>query len=353
MSDLHRSRPTIADVARAAGVSRTTVSHALRGLGKVNPETRNHVRLVAEQVGYRASPRARALRGGRSFVLGVVSSMTPSVAGGPARLGFFMEVAAAAAERALAHGYSLVLVPPTGGELPTTLDTIAVDGLLVVEPADDDPMVALAREQRIPFVSLGRSATADEGDAFVDLDATAVAGLLVSHLAEQGVEHPALMVGDRARPSYREVVSRFREEARARGWEGRVVTVPEADGVEGAGAATRALLEAEPRTDGIIAFVDAFATGVVSALGDLRRQIPRDVVVMTRYDGVRARTSTPLLTAVDLHLGAAAAQAVDLLIAQVGDTGADGPQLPPSPPHREPTLVVRASSVRAGQDQRA
>lgn len=352
MSDPDRRRPTIADVATAAGVSRTTVSHALRGLGKVNPETRRHVRAVAEQVGYRASPRARALRGGRSFVLGVVSSMTQSVAGGPARLGFFMEVAAAAAERALAHGYALVLVPPTGGELPTTLDTIAVDGLLVVEPADDDPMVALAREQRIPFVSLGRT-SAEDGEPFVDLDATVVADLLVSHLAAQGVEHPALLVGDRARPSYREVVSRFGKEARTRGWDGTIVTVPEADGVEGASAATRALLADEPRTDGIIAFVDAFATGVVSTVRELGREIPRDVVVMTRYDGVRARTSVPLLTAVDLHLGAAAAQAVDLLIAQVGGGEADLPPLPPLPPRREPTLVVRDSSVRAGQDQRA
>lgn len=354
MSDLDRPRPTIADVARAAGVSPTTVSHALRGLGKVNPETRNHVRLVAEQVGYRASPRARALRGGRSYVLGVVSSMTQSVAGGPARLGFFMEVAAAAAERALAHGYALVLVPPTGGELPTTLDTIAVDGLLVVEPADDDPMVALAREQRIPFVSLG-TMPATQDEPFVDLDATVVADLLVSHLADQGVQHPVLMVGDRPRPSYREVVSRFRQEAQSRGWAGTVVTVPEADGVDGADAATRALLEEEPRTDGIIAFVDAFATGVVSALADLGRKIPGDVVVMTRYDGVRARTSVPLLTAVDLQLGAAAARAVDLLIAEVGDGDADLPPLPPLPTRVSPRwwrgrpqcVVARTSAPEA------
>ena len=83
----HR-RPTIADVAAAAGVSRTTVSHALSGAGKVNAETRALVQRVAIEVGYRPSPRARALRGGRSNVLGVVSSMSRSVAGGPARLGF-------------------------------------------------------------------------------------------------------------------------------------------------------------------------------------------------------------------------------------------------------------------------
>lgn len=353
MTERASARPTISDVARAAGVSPTTVSHALRGLGKVNADTRDHVRRVAEEVGYRPSPRARALRGGRSFVLGVVSSMTPAVAGGPARLGFFMEAAAATAERALAHGYALVLVPPTGGALPATLDTVAVDGLLVVEPADDDPMLELARRQRIPVVSLGRSANGMAHEAFVDLHADQVADLLVTHLAEQGVDHPLLIVGDRPRASYHEVVERFGAEADRQGWAGSVVTVAEADGAEGARLATLAHFEAEPRTDGVIAFVDAFATGVVSALGELGRDIPRDVVVMTRYDGVRARTSTPLLTAVDLHLGSAAARAVDLLMEQIEGATAQEPPLPELPPRLEPTLVVRESSVRRGENDRS
>ena len=348
MSDVDGPRPTIADVARAAGVSPTTVSHALRGLGKVKPETRSHVRRVAADIGYRASPRARALRGGRSYVLGVVSSMTQSVAGGPAGLGFFMEVAAAAAERALAHGYALVLLPPSGGELPATLDTVAVDGLLVVEPAELDPLVARAQEQRVPFVALGRTEDSSDGAPFVDLGAAEVADLLVGHLAEQGVAHPALMVGDRSRPSYDAVVRRFREEAGRRGWAGTVVTVAEAAGAEGARAATRQLLEDEPRTDGVIAFVDAFATGVLAELGSIAHEVPREAVVVTRYDGVRARNSTPLLTAEDLHLGAAAAVAVDLLVELVGGSDAD---LPPLSPRPAPRLVVRASSVRGGEDQ--
>lgn len=47
------ARPTIADVAREAGVSRTTVSHALNGIGKVDPRTRERVERVAAELGYR------------------------------------------------------------------------------------------------------------------------------------------------------------------------------------------------------------------------------------------------------------------------------------------------------------
>ena len=88
----------------------------------------------------------------------------------------------------------------------------------------------------------------------------------------------------------------------------------------------------------------------MTELAALRRDVPDDVVVLTRYDGVRARTSSPQLTAVDLHLGTAAARAVDLLVELVGGSAAE---LSPVPPQPVPTLVVRASSERGGQDQRA
>ena len=346
----HR-RPTIADVAAAAGVSRTTVSHALSGAGKVNADTRALVQRVAIEVGYRPSPRARALRGGRSNVLGVVSSMSRSVAGGPARLGFYMEVAAAAAERALAHGYALVLVPPTEDGPTAALDSVAVDGVIVVEPAEGDPLVDQIRRNGIPFVSLGQ-VDGDGAVSQVDLHPVAVADLPVGHLADQGVRQPALMVGDRPRESYRAVVHRFRTEARDRGWAPTVLTLPEGDGAAGARAATRELLRSAPSTDGVIAFVDAFAAGVMAALAELERRVPDDVLVLTRYDGVLARTSSPAITAVDLHLGAAAARAVDLLVEELGGpVEAQPPALPAAPPTARPTLVVRASSQRGGEQQ--
>jgi len=78
-----RGRPTIAAVAAGAGVSRTTLSHALIGLGKVNPQTRKLVERIAGEIGYRPSARAMALRGGRSnvpnqaTVTNVVESTSP------------------------------------------------------------------------------------------------------------------------------------------------------------------------------------------------------------------------------------------------------------------------------------
>ena len=93
--------------------------------------------------------------------------------------------------------------------------------------------------------------------------------------------------------------------------------------------------------DAICAMVDAFAVGAVRALSDRGRRVPDDVLVATRYDGLRARTCDPPLTAVDLHLGDAAAQAVELLIASLrGDTEKTEAAVP------APVLVPRRSSLR-------
>ena len=87
----------------------------------------------------------------------------------------------------------------------------------------------------------------------------------------------------------------------------------------------------------------AFAVGAVKAIRATGRRIPRDVMVVTRYDGVRARTCDPPLTAVDMHLDQVAHQAIDLLFDHLrGDTA----RVSVSGPMAE--LVPRQSSARRG-----
>lgn len=140
--------PTIADVARLAGVSRTTVSHALNGIGKVDPRTRERIKQVAAELGYRPNLRAQRLRRGEAKAIALASSMPFAVAGGPSRLGFYMEIAAAAAESALLHGYALVLVPPV--QSGSALYSVDIDGAIVVEPDVNDAAAAQLRSGGCP-----------------------------------------------------------------------------------------------------------------------------------------------------------------------------------------------------------
>ncbi|MEU3406634.1 LacI family DNA-binding transcriptional regulator [Streptomyces sp. NPDC006670] len=334
-----RRKPTIADVARAASVSPTTVSHALNGLGKVDPRTRERIKQTAAELGYRPNLRAQRLRNGEAKAIALASSMPFAVAAGPSRLGFYMEIAAAAAERAMVHGYALVLVPPVQSGSP--LHSLDIDGAIVVEPGEDDPAVAGLRERGLPYVALGREVARTDAPC-VDLRGGAVTGLLLEHLREQGARRPALLIGAGTRHSSVDARAAYERAAADGGWPPVVVTAPEEGGEQAGYEACSALLAAHPDTDAVCALVDVFAVGAVRAVRDSGRRVPEDVLVATRYDGPRARTCEPPLTAVDLHLDRAAADAVELLLSRLRGGAATG--APAAAP--EPRLIARASSLR-------
>ncbi|SEF68590.1 transcriptional regulator, LacI family [Saccharopolyspora kobensis] len=330
-------RPTIADVARAAGVSRTTVSHALNGIGKVDPRTRERVVQAAAELGYRPSLRAQRLRSGQSRTIGLVSSMPVAVAGGPSKLGFFMEVAAAAAETAMLSGFALVVVPPLDTDPP--LDALDIDGAIVIEPDQDDPTTKRLQSRGVPIVTIGPQQGMDL--PHVDLRAPRVGRLLLEHLREQGARRIALLMGSGHRSWYVDLAEVYARFAREHDMPPLVVEADESGGEETGREACAELLEKHPDVDAICAAVDAFALGAVRAVAERGLRIPDDVRVATRYDGVRARTSTPTLTAVDLNLAQAAASAVELLLANL--KGTEVPQVISNP---DPRLVVRESTRR-------
>ncbi|NUT15704.1 MAG: LacI family DNA-binding transcriptional regulator [Cupriavidus sp.] len=333
-------RVTIADVARAAGVSPTTVSHALNGRGQVDARTRERVAQAAATLGYRPNLRAQRLRTGEAHMIVLLSSMPFAVAGGPARLGFLMEIAAVAAAAALERGLAMVLAPPLEtGHAP--LDLLDVDGALVIEPSADDPNLDALRRRGLPVVSIGRQGGTRDPAPYVDLHSRQATDLLLEHLLAQGARRIALVVGKAERNSYTQAQAAYDAMVSSRGMPRLCMSVDEALGEEGGLAAAAELLERDAGIDAFCVPVDAFATGVARHLARIGRRVPQDVMLATRYDGVRARISDPPLTAIDLHLDEVAHLAIDLLFDHLrGDTArreVAGPA---------PQLVLRASSQR-------
>lgn len=319
------------------------MSHSLTGRGHVEAGTRERVMAVARELGYRPSLRAQRLRTGAAQTIGLISSMPIAVAGGPSRLGFFMEIAAAAAEAALLHGFAMVLVPPL--ETRPSLAQFDIDGAIVVEPERDDPATAQLRELGIPVVSIGRQPGAESEVPYVDAQSALTGRLLLDHLHAEGSRAVALLTGAGNRHSYLEMSAAYAGFVAEHGIESVVATVDERDGEGGGHAATQELLRTHPQLDAICAPVDAFAVGAVRALTESGRRIPADVRVVTRYNGVRARTCQPPLTAVDLHLDQMSGLAVGLLLERLNGDGADARTRVTGPP---PVLVPRESSVGTG-----
>lgn len=345
---LSARKPTIIDVAQAAGVSPATVSNALNGRRYVDAMTREAVKAVARRLGYTPNLRAQRLRTGQADTIALLSSMPFAVAAGPSRLGFLMEIAAVAATVAIENGLALVLVPPLETARPAVLDRLGVDGALVLEPMTDDPDVAHLLGRGVPVVTIGRQA-GRAGDALphVDLRSAATAQLLLGHLSDQGSRRIALLIGAQTRNSYQETESIYRAFAQARAMPPLVRRLDERGGDEGGRLETLRLLAEHPEIDAICAPVDAFAAGAVRAIQESGRCVPEDVCVVTRYDGLRARSCTPPLTAVDLHLEEIASLAVTLMLEQIEGRP---PRSCLGPP---PDLLARQSSLRCSAPEQA
>jgi len=365
------SRVTIKDVARQAGVSPTTVSHALNDRGQVDARTRERVEAAAASLGYRPNRNAQRLRTGQGHMIALLSSMPFAVAGGPSRLGFMMEVASVAATAALDRGLALVLAPPLAdGRSP--LESLDVDGALIIEPSADDPHLAHIQRRALPAVAIGKPLQAGEPPfsapppapgllppgllplspdlppllPHVDIRSFETTQLLLAHLHAQGARKVALIIGSARRNSYFEARRAYEAFTQMHVQTPLLVSVDEAEGEAGGHAATLALLSRDPKIDALCVLVDAFASGALAALAERGLHVPHDVLLATRYDGLRARTSNPPLTAVNMHLDEVAQHAIALLFEHLrGKHSADrhstmqiaGPA---------PKLVVRASTQR-------
>lgn len=172
----------IRDVAAAAAVSTATVSNALNGTGRVSAATRDHVRRVAETLGYRMEHHR---------VLGMSATTFGTHPWNFAKIEFFAQSISAATAVAHEHGYALTV-------LPSTLESaewrsLQVDGVLLMDSPAGDPVVRTLRERGLPIAFDGRPAEVRAGEVWVDNDHALASRTLLEHLAAQGAERIALV----------------------------------------------------------------------------------------------------------------------------------------------------------------
>ena len=173
---------TIKDIAKAVGVSASTVSRALCDSPLVNETTKQRIRQAARQLGYERNELARALVVGASGAVGLV---VPDITNP-----FFSDIARGAGEIADRSGYGLLL-SNTDGRSDRELNTIRllrrkrVDGLLLCSTTIDSPYLEEIQRGRVPFILVSRLC-AHPDLPYVVTDDRAGARLAVEHLVHLG-----------------------------------------------------------------------------------------------------------------------------------------------------------------------
>jgi DNA-binding LacI/PurR family transcriptional regulator len=335
-----RRTAVMADVAKLAGVSHQTVSRVINDSAHVRPETKQRVLAAMRQLEYRPNPAARALVTGRSGTLGVVSFDTTLY--GPASTLFAVEQAAHAA------GYFITIVSLLVLDRTSVLGAVerlrvqGVDGILVITPQEGaaDALVNLPAGVPLVAVEAGRPNSVP----LVAVDQFAGAVSATQLLLDLGHETAWHVAGPR---------DFLEAQQRADGWratlEGAGAQVPPVlvgDWSPASGYRVGQQLAADPDVTAIFVANDQMALGVLRALHERGREIPREVSIVGFDDIPEAQYFTPPLTTVRQDFSEMGRSSLRLLLELMQDTG--------QPPQRltiAPELVVRRSTAPPPSDR--
>lgn len=298
------------DVARAAGVSRMTVSYTYSQPGRVSAETAARVQNAAAELGYPGPhPGARSLRRGHAGALGVVLAEHLSYAFDDPQAARFL---AGVADVCAAAAVAMTLVPVTGGESDTRrISEAAVDGFVVWTTTDDDPALDAVAATGLPAVL--HAGPARPGVAAVGMDDRAAARA-VGELVRPGTQRAAVLSLPLDRDRQRSVlqgpdpdtvrfpVTRHRLQGLQDAWRDGgadwaqvLVTVCARNQLTEGRSRTAELLERPDPPDTIVALSDELALGALQACTTAGFAVPGDVAV-TGWDDSDAAQHADLTT---------------------------------------------------------
>ncbi|MGW6246819.1 LacI family DNA-binding transcriptional regulator [Streptomyces roseolus] len=333
-------RVRLVDVAREAGLSKTTVSAALNGTGRLSPEVRERARETARRMGYRPNATARQLRAGRARLIGYVVGELADTPWTFLESPYFARLTGATAATALARGYAVVLLP--AGSLQSEWAALPLDAVVVADPVADDRIVEDLLAARIPVFS-DRSVEGLPGAHWVDVDADAAVLEALDHLHAQGARRPVLVVPDSTTRFHREVEAAHRAWCAAHGLPERTVRAAEPGNGPVIQAVETALGTGADRPDALLVVAEASPPLVLDAARRHGYDVPGDLLLVCVSEDETALHTQPPVTTLSLRPDAVAEAGIAHLVAvlEQGLRETGGALVPVR-------LEVRGSSVRVG-----
>lgn len=331
--------PTVADVARVAGVSRQTVSNVVNAPDRVRPETRERVERAITELGYQPNRMAQALRAQTSKLIGYC--MEPVAEQSLASIHDRFLHALAEAGRAADHHLLLFTAGDTRDEVAACARLHragAVDGFVLYKIGHNDHRPRELTRLGVPFAAFGRTGS-DEHHPWVDVDNTAGTLAAVEHLVALGHRRIAFIgFPEGSAPAL---------DRRAEGWRTALdraglfdaaghLVLRDTDSVGNGARMAGALLERPEPPTAIVTASDTLAVGALQALRARGLAAGRDVSVVGFDD-------TPTAAVLDLSSVRQPIEAVGREIVRALLDRMRGGRTAGAAHLLSPTLVVRAS----------
>lgn len=328
-------RPTILDVAKEAGVSKSTVSLVLQGSTSVKDTTRETVRQAMADLGYVYNRSAATLRSSSSGLIGLVIN--------DLRNPFFTEFAALFQMELAKNGFATVMAnsdedPALQGQMISSLVEHGVSGF-IISPVygGAEQAAAILQQAATPTLQVFRALESEDGFPFMAPDYQHGGQLATQHLIDMGCKRIAFLGGLEGRPVTQDRMSGYLSVLQQNGMEPLVLT---GQATRSYGVKMAATLKAEhPDVDGILCFNDLVALGVLSACVELNVKVGRDLRVVGFDDIEDCQSSYPALSSVSCNIPGFARHAASTLLGWVKDG-----EVPQNTNRLGVELVTRASS---------
>jgi len=334
--DQHGNAPTLEQVAKAAGVSRSTVSRVINDSPKVTPEAHAAVQKAIEELGYVPNRAARILASRRTqSVALVIPENTAKFFADP----YFATVIQGIAMYLSDTDYTLSLViaaEKDGEKTRRYLQAGNVDGALILSHhSDDRSYTQLAKS--IPVVFGGRPVSQEGSDAYyIDVDNVAAARAVTQRLIDTGRRRIATIAGPADMSAGLDRLEGWRQALEAAGLETDLVEHGDFSPTSGE-AAMRRLLGRGVELDGVFAASSLMAQGALTVLRANGLSVPGDLGLVTFDNDYAAQSSNPPLTTVEQPTVEQGRRMVDVLLHLID--GGTAPQIT-----MMPTRIVERGS---------
>jgi LacI family transcriptional regulator len=306
---------SIVALAKDLNLSVSTVSRALNGYNDVSAVTRQRVEERAKELGYRANPAARRLKGGKSSAVGVV---LPAMGeGGEFLDSLYSRMLGGVAQELERHEFQLLVTKQSSSDASREAAIYEqmisggwVDALIIVRARANDPRVGIAQAYEFPFVTYGRTESKIP-HAWVDADNEGAFQLATSRQLEHGHRRIALLNGRSEYSFARFRLQGYTSALRSAGIavEPELVLEGDLNAKSGYTLCGQLLALAQPPTS-LLCATDVMAIGAMAACRDRGLQPGRDIAVMGYGNSSESVFTTPPLTTMEhdpfgngVHLG--------------------------------------------------
>lgn len=310
------ARPTMEAVAKLAGVSKITVSRALRDSDLVRPELREHIREVARNAGYRLNLAARSLRTRRSQMVAVVVEKLVGT-DRPIADPLLLLAIGGLLEGLTPAGYALLL---TTSEHFLESDAVGADGVIMIGEGEGGERARQVTDLGLPTVVWG-APLGGTNAVFVGSDNREGGRLAANHLVQTGRTR-ILFLGDIRHP---EIAARHEgvRDVLAAAPAALVATLPCEFSRKGGAEAVARALEDRLAFDAVIATSDYIASGACETLAANGVRTPAQVAVIGFDDNVLAASHSPPLSSIRQDWQAAGRLLSETMLAMLAEPEAE------------------------------